>query len=144
MRYVLISHEKIDIESCINKVKSDSAGAISSFIGTTRDEFNGKKVIKLEYEAYESMALSEINKVCDTIESKYNDIKHIVIIHRIGDVPVGESSIVIFISSAHRSSSLEAVHYAIDTIKSIAPIWKKEYYSDGSIWKGNCESCHYH
>ncbi|KAM9996811.1 hypothetical protein ACTFIZ_001741 [Dictyostelium cf. discoideum] len=144
--FIEISENKIDLNYWYKIVSDDSSGATSSFLGTTRNEFKGKSVERLEYETYEPMAIKEIEKICKTILDGFeNDIKKIGVVHRIGNVPVGESSILIVISSGHRKSSLEAVHYAIDTIKSTVPIWKKEFYTDGSEnqWKGNCESCHF-
>ncbi|EGC38443.1 hypothetical protein DICPUDRAFT_22179, partial [Dictyostelium purpureum] len=145
--FIEINENIIDLNYWFDLVSDDASGATSSFLGTTRNEFKGKGVFKLEYETYKPMALKEIEKICKKIlEGFENDIKKIGVIHRIGEVPVGEASILIVISSGHRKSSLEAVHYAIDTIKSTVPVWKKEYYTDGSQceWKGNCESCHYH
>eukprot|EP01132_Coremiostelium_polycephalum_P002537 gene2537-3140_t len=146
----IIKDKKINIEEWTSKVYDDGAGAVSTFIGTTRNNFKGKNVIKLEYESYVPMALKEIEKICKFILEQHrttslsaNDIKHIAVVHRIGDVPVGEISIFIAVSSSHRQASLDAVQYAIDTIKSTVPIWKREYYDDGSIWKDNCEACHF-
>ncbi|KYQ88634.1 hypothetical protein DLAC_11846 [Tieghemostelium lacteum] len=143
--FIEINRNEIDINDWNRKVFDNGAGAVSSFIGTTRDHFKDKKVLKLEYEAYEAMALKEIEKICKDIQNQYKDIIHIAIVHRIGEVPVGEISILIAISSSHRSDSLKAVNYAIDTVKTTVPIWKKEYYDDSEPnWKNNCESCHYH
>ncbi|EFA75022.1 molybdenum cofactor synthesis protein 2 large subunit [Heterostelium album PN500] len=143
--YIEVSEEPIDFKvGGYNRVEDDNAGAISTFLGTTRNNFKGKNVEKLEYEAYTPMAVKEIAKICSHLFTTYN-ILHIAVLHRIGTVPIGEASILIAISSAHRHDSLTAVQYAIDTIKATVPIWKKEYYTDGtmSVWKDNCESCHY-
>ncbi|XP_034941027.1 molybdopterin synthase catalytic subunit isoform X2 [Chelonus insularis] len=97
------------------------------------------KVLKLEYEAYEPMALKELKNICDKIREKW-DVKHIAIFHRLGEVPVCESSVIIAISSAHRQESLQAVQFTIDTLKSNVPIWKKEIYdTEESAWKENKE-----
>ncbi|XP_028399025.1 molybdopterin synthase catalytic subunit-like isoform X2 [Dendronephthya gigantea] len=122
-------------------VGSPSAGATSIFVGTTRDTFNGKRVVRLEYEAYEPMAKKELAKICQDIHKKWNVLK-IAIVHRIGLVPISEASVVIAISSVHRKESLEAVQYCIDTLKATVPIWKKEVYDDGqSTWKENSDCC---
>ncbi|XP_058789966.1 molybdopterin synthase catalytic subunit isoform X2 [Phymastichus coffea] len=120
---------KLDINNIIESVVSPNCGAISSFIGTTRDNFEQKKVVKLEYEAYETMALKEMQTICDKIRSKWN-IEKIAIFHRLGEVPVTQASIVIAISSPHRQESLLAVQFAIDAVKTSVPIWKKEIYEN--------------
>jgi len=97
-----------------------------------------KKVLRLEYEAYEAMAEKELRLLCDKIRSKWN-VKRIAIIHRIGVVQVGEASVAIAVSSEHRREALEAVHFAINELKARVPIWKKEWYIDGSQWKQNAE-----
>lgn len=84
-----------------------------------------KTVVRLEYEAYESMALKEMKKICSTIREKWHQVKHIAIFHRLGSVDIQQSSIVIAISSPHRRDSLEAVNFCIDTVKATVPIWKK-------------------
>eukprot|EP01112_Ceratiomyxa_fruticulosa_P004493 TRINITY_DN1502_c0_g1_i1.p1 TRINITY_DN1502_c0_g1~~TRINITY_DN1502_c0_g1_i1.p1 ORF type:complete len:193 (-),score=42.55 TRINITY_DN1502_c0_g1_i1:203-781(-) len=140
---ILITSDRIDVSEAVKCVQHDGAGAISTFIGTTRDNFQGKKVIKLEYEAYTPMALSEMKKICVRMREKWSLVK-IALWHRIGEVGVGETSVIVAVSSVHRKEGLEAVSYGIDEIKAWAPIWKKEYYEDGSMWKDNCESCHHH
>ena len=86
---------------------------------------NGRKVVRLEYEAYDSMALKEMQLICDRIREKWPETKHIAIWHRLGSVDIQESSIIIAISSPHRRDSLQAVNFAIDTVKETVPIWKK-------------------
>lgn len=97
----------------------------------------------MEYEAYDSMALKAMTSICDTIREKWPDTKHIAIYHRLGVVPVKESSIIIAISSPHRQESLGAVQFAIDDVKTKVPIWKKEFYGDENegiyTWKENKE-----
>jgi len=147
MDIVKLTESKIDLEEVVQSVSSSKCGATSIFIGTTRDNFQDKKVIRLEYEAYEPMALSEMKKVCMKIREKWN-LEHICIVHRLGVVPSTESSIIIAISSPHRKESLEAVHDAINAVKSSVPIWKKEIYAEdehdcsSSTWKAN-EECHW-
>lgn len=139
MDFVDVVEEKLKVEDITNKVSSETCGAISMFVGTTRDNFDGKRVVRLDYEAYMPMAKRKMLEVCTAIREKW-DVHNIAIIHRIGVVPVREASIVIAVSSAHRKESLEAVHYAIDTVKATVPIWKKEVYEDdSSTWKQNKE-----
>ncbi|XP_042806058.1 molybdopterin synthase catalytic subunit isoform X1 [Panthera onca] len=131
--------EKLSIDEVSQLVVSPLCGAVSLFVGTTRNNFEGKKVISLEYEAYLPMAENEIRKICSDIRQKW-PVKHIAVFHRLGLVPVSEASIIIAVSSAHRTSSLEAVSYAIDTLKAKVPIWKKEMYEESSSsWKRNKE-----
>jgi len=139
--FVQLSSQNLELESLVKLVTDSKAGAISTFIGITRDNFNGKKVLSLEYEAYEPMAEKEILKICDTLRSKFN-VMHIAIYHRTGNVPISEPSIIIAISSDHREDGLQAVHWCIDEVKATVPIWKKEIYEDGSVWKGNVECKH--
>lgn len=141
--YVLVTEDKISLEDLTQRVASDSAGAIATFSGTTRDNFNGKRVVKLEYEAYTPMACSEMQKICARMRAKWGGLIKIAIVHRIGEVPVRETSVVVVASSAHRRDALEAVQFGIDEIKVMVPIWKKEVYEDGSVWKENCEGCHH-
>uniref|UniRef100_A0A2K6BM89 Molybdopterin synthase catalytic subunit n=1 Tax=Macaca nemestrina TaxID=9545 RepID=A0A2K6BM89_MACNE len=130
--------EKLSVDEVSQLVMSPLCGAVSLFVGTTRNNFEGKKVISLEYEAYLPMAKNEVKKICSDIRQKW-PVKHIAVFHRLGLVPVSEASIIIAVSSAHRAASLEAVSYAIDTLKAKVPIWKKEIYEESSSWKGNKE-----
>ncbi|XP_065177693.1 molybdopterin synthase catalytic subunit-like [Sycon ciliatum] len=137
--YVLLSHDVLSIQKCIDLVGDTSAGAISTFIGTTRDHFQGKRVLKLSYEAYESMAECQLYALLKSVRERWN-VHHAAVFHRLGEVPIGEASVMIAISSCHRKESLEAVSYAIDALKANVPIWKKEIYDDGdSTWKENSE-----
>ncbi|KAM5259759.1 molybdopterin synthase catalytic subunit isoform 3-T4 [Hipposideros larvatus] len=116
--------EKLSVDEVSQLVTSPLCGAISLFVGTTRNNFEGKKVISLEYEAYLPMAENEVRKICSNLRQKW-PVKHIAVFHRLGLVPVSEASVIIAVSSAHRAASLEAVSYAIDTLKANVPIWKK-------------------
>jgi molybdopterin synthase catalytic subunit len=114
---------------------------ISSSIRTQK-ESPFKLITKKVYDRrYVPMAEKELLKICDTIRGRWNVI-HMAIVHRIGEVPIGEASVIIAISSAHRRDSLEAVEYAIDELKATVPIWKREYYENGEVfWKENSECC---
>ena len=139
--YLLITEEPLNLIEINKLVQRNSAGAITNFIGTTRDTFEGKEVTKLEYECYTPMAYKELEKICTQARTKW-DLKGIAVHHRIGEVPVGEASVIISTSSAHRADSLASCTYLIDTLKEVVPIWKKEWYSDGSSnWKQNCPGC---
>jgi len=139
MDHIKLAEGSLNIVEAQRLVTCTSAGAISMFIGTTRDNFEGKGVVRLEYEAYEAMAAREVKKICDRVREQWN-VKHICVMHRLGVVPVTEASVVIAISSAHRRDALESVQFAIDSLKTTVPIWKKEVYNDGECsWKENAE-----
>nr|XP_058918973.1 molybdopterin synthase catalytic subunit isoform X1 [Kogia breviceps] len=121
---IKFTSEQLSVDEVSQLVISPFCGAISLFVGTTRNNFEGKKVISLEYEAYLPMAENEVRKICSAIRQKW-PVKHVAVFHRLGLVPVSEASIIIAVSSAHRTASLEAVSYAIDTLKAKVPIWKK-------------------
>lgn len=137
--FVALTKQQINIGDAYNFVVEPSTGATSMFIGTTRDSFENRKVIKLSYEAYETMAVKELMKLCDNVR-KNSRVHKICILHRLGEVPIKEASVVIAVSSEHRKESLDAVKELIDTLKEQVPIWKKEIYDDGgSEWKENKE-----
>ncbi|XP_054043059.1 molybdopterin synthase catalytic subunit isoform X2 [Rissa tridactyla] len=124
--FIKLKSEKLSVDEVSELVVSPYCGAVSVFIGTTRNNFEGKKVIHLEYEAYTSMAESEIKKICRDVRQKWPTIKHIAVHHRLGVVPITEASVIIAVSSPHRAESLEAVAYCINTLKASVPIWKKK------------------
>ncbi|XP_075397141.1 molybdopterin synthase catalytic subunit [Tenrec ecaudatus] len=132
--------ERLSVDEVSQLVTSPCCGAVSLFVGTTRNHFEGKKVVSLEYEAYLPMAEKEVRKICGDIRQKW-PVRHIAVFHRLGLVPVSEASVIIAVSSVHRAASLEAVSYAIDALKAKVPIWKKETYGESApSWKGN-EEC---
>jgi len=140
--HVHVTDEELSLEKLAAMVASHKAGAVSTFAGTTRDNFNGKKVVHLSYEAYVPMALLEMEKIAQQMRQRWPEIISVAMEHRLGKVDIGESSVIIAVSSPHRRDSLEAVQYAIDKIKATVPIWKKEFYEDGGVWKENTECCH--
>ena len=100
-----------------------------------------KAVTRLEYEAYEEMALKEMDKLCGTARKQHPAVTHIVVHHRLGVVPVGEASVIIAVSSPHRREAIECCHFTIDELKATVPIWKKELYAEGApAWKKNKEA----
>eukprot|EP00914_Ancora_sagittata_P010628 GHVO01020626.1.p1 GENE.GHVO01020626.1~~GHVO01020626.1.p1 ORF type:complete len:147 (-),score=16.53 GHVO01020626.1:33-473(-) len=140
MDHVRLTLDPLDVNEVTRLVTSESCGAISLFIGTTRDNFDGQRVVRLEYEAYNAMAEKEMIKICKEMRQKWTELEHIAIIHRLGLVPVTEASVIVAASSPHRKDSLEAIHWAVDTLKATVPIWKKEVYDEGSsAWKENKE-----
>jgi len=137
--YIEITPDTLDIIKYTKLVSDPGAGAVASFIGVTRDNFDGKQVERLEYEAYVPMALEKLLQVCEEACIKW-DLKKVAMAHRTGVVAVGEASVIIVASSAHRKEALEAVHWAIDELKATVPIWKKEVFEGGEVWKENAES----
>lgn len=134
-----LTEQQLNAENISRSVILPSCGAVAMFIGTTRDNFDGKKVVKLEYEAYETMAKKKMKEICQEIRLKWK-LGRIAIIHRLGEVPITEASVVIAISSPHRKEALEAVNEAIYALKAKVPIWKKEIYENhDSAWKQNQE-----
>ena len=114
-------------------VTDENCGGIVSFIGTARKFTKGKKVLRLEFEAYQPMAIKEMTKIADLIYEKFPAEK-VAIHHRIGTVGLREIAVVIAVSCPHRKAAFEACEFAIDTLKKTVPIWKKEIFEDGEIW----------
>jgi molybdopterin synthase catalytic subunit len=131
-----IVEHAIDVAAVTAAVADPATGATVTFIGTTRDHNDGRTVTQLEYEAYPEMALAEMRKIGATAKERWPTSK-IAIVHRIGPVPIGEASVVIAVSSAHRSAAFEACHFAIDRLKEVVPIWKKEHFKGGEVWIGS-------
>lgn len=117
----------------VNWVMLPEAGGINIFLGTVRDETKGKKVIRLEFEAYEKMALSEMKKIADQMMERW-PLHRVLIHHRTGVLKVGEIPVIIAVSSAHREAAFQACRFAIDTLKQTVPIWKKEVFENGEEW----------
>ena len=136
-----ITERTINVQSLLDAVQSPAAGAVVLFIGSTRNENEGRAVERLEYEAYRDMAIAEIERIGAEIERRWGGVS-VAIAHRVGDVPIGEASVVVAVSAAHRDEAFEACRHGIDTLKETVPIWKKEFYRDGSCWIGSCRHEH--
>jgi molybdopterin synthase catalytic subunit len=130
--FVRISEQPLNPTEAMDFVDSNSNGASTLFRGVTRDHTQDRKVLFLEYECYETMAITKLEQVCKEIVAQWN-VK-VAILHRIGKLYVGEVSLVVAIGSPHRKDSFNACQYSVDRIKQIVPIWKKEYFTEGSIW----------
>ena len=128
-----ISHFSLNIQSSIDWIMSPESGGIDVFIGTVRNLTKGKKVIKLEFEAYEPMAIAEMEKIAKQAFEKW-PVQKVLIHHRTGALQVGEIPVIIAVSAAHRAAAFEACRYIIDTLKQTVPIWKKEVFEDGEVW----------
>jgi molybdopterin synthase catalytic subunit len=130
-----LSEAPLSLEDVVAEVASDEAGAIATFVGTTRVRSRGRTVTHLEYEAYEGMAEQEMEAIANELLGRY-ELSAIAIHHRVGRVAIGERSVVIAISAPHRRDALAACKDAIDTLKERVPLWKKEMYEGGEEWIG--------
>ena len=131
----LLSGEPLSLERATAEVASDGAGAIATFLGTTRARSRGRDVIRLEYEAYEGMAEAEMERIAGVLRDRH-DVIDVAIHHRVGPVEIGETSVVIAVSATHRAAAFDACREAIDTLKQTVPLWKKELYVGGEEWIG--------
>ena len=127
----------LDPEKVTAKVRRDTNGAVVTFLGTTRDIFEGKTVLTLEYEAFDEMAIKKLEEVRQELIVEFG-LEQIAISHRVGTVGIGEISLIIAVGSPHRKDAFFACHKAVDRIKKVVPIWKKEVYQAGFRW-GACE-----
>jgi len=128
-----LTREPIDIQKTVESIQKPEDGAVVVFDGVVRNHSKDKSVRYLEYDAYESMAVKKLEEVGARARSGYA-IRDIAIVHRLGRLDVGECSVAIVVASAHRGPAFEACRFAIDTIKEIVPIWKKEFYENGEVW----------
>ena len=134
-----VSEGEIDVCVVENAVRHTQAGAILTFRGDTREDFEGRRVVRLEYEAYPEMAVPQMEAIGRVLTERWPGAR-VAIVHRVGVVPAGETSVVISVSAPHRDACYAASRFAIDTLKSQVSIWKKEVYEDGSNWKQNQEA----
>ncbi|PON26373.1 molybdopterin synthase catalytic subunit [Trichoderma gamsii] len=135
--YVGLTHDFLNIQEAIDKVRSPMAGAIVLFAGTTRDNFAGKPVKELQYTAYNKLALRSMLAICKDILNKHG-LKGISMIHRLGTVPIGEESILIAVSSPHRKAAWLAGEEALEACKSRVEVWKREEFEgEEGVWRAN-------
>lgn len=132
---IKITENPIDIQNVIDTASSLSAGAVNVFIGTVRDQTQNKKVVWLEYEAYESMAVAETRKIIDDATSRWQ-MTGWAVSHRVGTLRPGEVAVVVAVSTRHRKDSFEACQYIIDELKAKVPLFKKEVFENGEEWVG--------
>ncbi|OIJ18457.1 molybdenum cofactor biosynthesis protein MoaE [Anaerobacillus alkalidiazotrophicus] len=132
----LITEGEISIQEVVDKVVHRNAGAINTFIGTVRELTKGKKTVYLKYDAYTSMAQKKLAQIGNEIQERWPN-SLVAISHRIGHLDVTDIAVVIAVSTPHRADSYEASRYAIERIKEIVPIWKKEHWADGEKWMGD-------
>jgi MoaE-MoaD fusion protein len=129
----VIARERIDTATILESLKRAEDGAAIVFEGVVRNNSRGRQTLYLDYEAYESMALRQLQELAQHALDRF-PIREVTIIHRVGRLAIGETSVLIVVASAHRAAAFDACRWAIDTLKRIVPIWKKEYFSDGAVW----------
>jgi molybdopterin synthase catalytic subunit len=125
--------EPIDATQLTKHVKAPEDGAVATFDGIVRNHSHGRRALYLQYEAYEAMALSKMREIGAEMHRRFA-IHRVALVHRLGRLEIGETSVFIAVSAGHRAAALEACRYAIDTLKRTVPIWKKEYFEDGAVW----------
>jgi len=134
-RLIRIVDTTIDFDEALATVATPENGGVVTFRGDTRNHAEGRVVTSLFYEAYEPMASAKMTEIADEIEARWA-IRDFAMVHRVGEVPIGEASIFIVAASPHRAAAFAACRYAIDTLKHTVPIWKKEYFEGGEMWIG--------
>jgi MoaE-MoaD fusion protein len=128
-----LTRTQIHAESWVEKVRTPGDGAVVTFAGCVRNHSLGRRTLHLEYEGYEPMALLKMREIGQQLHNMFA-IDRIAIVHRLGHLEIGETSVFIAVSAAHRAPAFEACRLAIDTLKRTVPIWKKEFFEDGAIW----------
>jgi len=130
---IRIVREPIDVDAIMRRLKRPTDGAAVIFDGVVRDNTRGRRTLYLDYEAYEAMALKQMESLAAAARTRF-EVRAASIVHRVGRLQIGETSVVIVVASAHRSAAFEACRWIIDTLKKTVPIWKKEYFEDGAVW----------
>ncbi|TCS84536.1 molybdenum cofactor biosynthesis protein [Tepidibacillus fermentans] len=133
-----VTTEPLSADRLIAKVSNPYAGAILTFVGTVREFTHGKRTVYLEYEAYPEMAIKKMEEIANEIKEKWPDTK-VAMSHRVGKLAIEEISVIIAVASPHREAGFEAGRYAIERLKQIVPVWKKEIWEDGEEWIGHQE-----
>ena len=130
---IKITSKKLNLQECYAFVEDATCGGIAVFVGTVRNDTQGKEVLQLDFSTYKPMAIKEMQKIADLALEKF-DIKKIAIHHAEGMLQIGAVPVIITASAKHRKAAFLACEFAIDTLKETVPIWKKEYFSDGEVW----------
>jgi molybdopterin converting factor subunit 1 len=132
-RYATIVREVIDTQRVVDALKRGEDGATLVFEGVVRNQTRGRKTLYLDYEAYEEMALQQMDSLANQALQQFQ-IRDVAIVHRLGRLEIGETSVLIAVASAHRAAAFDACRWLIDTLKRTVPIWKKEHFEDGAVW----------
>jgi molybdopterin synthase catalytic subunit len=135
MKRFEITEETLSVDAVVSRLEDPAVGAIAAFVGVVRGTTDGRDVLYLEYEAYPEMAEETLRQIGDEIRARWQTIHGVAIVHRVGRLEVGETSVVIALSAGHRPEVFDALRHAIDRLKEIAPIWKKEVWTDGAEWR---------
>jgi molybdopterin synthase catalytic subunit len=130
-----ITGDPLSVDEVVTRLADPAIGGLSTFVGVVRGDTEGRETLYLEYEAYPEMAERELQRIGAEVCQAWRTIREVAIAHRIGRLEVGETIVVIAVSAAHRQELFDATHYAIDRLKEIVPIWKKEVWTGGSEWK---------
>lgn len=128
-----VVRSRIESEGVVSRIKQPADGAAVVFEGVARDNTRGRRTLYLDYEAYEEMALKEMEALAERALAKF-PVRDVALVHRLGRLEIGETSVLIVVASAHRAAAFEACRWLIDTLKRTVPIWKKEYFEDGAVW----------
>jgi MoaE-MoaD fusion protein len=130
---VTLTRERIDREKLVARARSGEDGGVVIFDGIVRNNSRGRATLYLDYEAYEEMALGEMQRLATEAREKFG-VRQVTMVHRLGRLEIGETSVLIVVASAHRAQAFDACRWLIDTLKRIVPIWKKETFADGAVW----------
>ncbi|RMF83559.1 MAG: MoaD family protein [Nitrospinota bacterium] len=130
----LITEDPLPVETLVDEVRTDASGAVVTFVGVVRNSFQGKPVHHLQYEAYKEMAEKKLEQIGTEVREKW-PVEDMAIFHRVGKLDIGERSVVIVVAAPHRREAFAACEYAIDRLKEIVPIWKKEFWAGGADWR---------
>ena len=140
MKHFEITTEEISVDEVVARLADPAIGAVATFVGVVRGTTEGREVHYLEYEAYPEMTEETLCQIGDEIHARWEAIQEVAIVHRVGRLQVGEIAVVIALSAAHRQQVFDALHYSIDRLKEIVPIWKKEVWTDGEAWRSEGQS----
>jgi molybdopterin synthase catalytic subunit len=132
-RHIAIVGEKIDSQAVIEAIKRPEDGAVTAFEGIVRNHSRNRRTLYLDYEAYEPMALRQLEELAEQALQRFA-VREVAIVHRLGRLQIGETSVLIVVASAHRAAAFDACRWLIDTLKKTVPIWKKEHFDDGAVW----------
>ena len=130
---VRLVRDAIDTEAVVTRLQHPSDGAVVIFNGIVRDNTRGRRTLYLDYEAYEAMALQQMESLAAEVRQRFA-VRGASLVHRLGRLEIGETSVLIVVASAHRGAAFDACRWIIDTLKKTVPIWKKEYFEDGAVW----------
>ncbi len=131
--FIALTRERIDAEELVAAAKRGEDGAVVVFDGIVRNHTRGRQTLYLDYEAYEEMALKQMKELAEQARERFG-VRQVTLVHRLGRLDVGESSVLIVVASAHRGAAFDACRWLIDTLKKTVPIWKKETFVDGAVW----------